>query len=956
MATFEGQGRGSFAGKVTVKKGGKSGSTTGGGGGGSRSITGSNVKGSGSLSNVTAKSGGKIADAAAVASSPAVKGGYTAESYKALSPEERAKVDSFYQKNPPLGAVVAGEPGAMLVSYGGSPAKTAGELTRRLAAQDAQYSYRATSYKGRSLPSTAEYRAKQEQERRALQGSYEYSTVDDQGREVWGKGTPEPQRSPTTEVKGEPYRLSGRDAVLLSSRINNPGRTLASARPVQEFSRGAVDIVPSTVRGSYKLFTGTEGVPGTLFRLPEGKNLLERSQTAQRLLRDPDVQTAGLVSLAPVAASIPAVGNAVRWSVPVITAYDITQTAKNPTPFNIGRSTTNVGLSVLALSAPVERLGTVPAPEGTVSFSSFGKRVSEVSGQSVRPMKATPSVAVTEYTAGTSAVKITETAAGVYTRVKSPRVDTFIARSKAPTKVYGEFNLFGRKVVLREAPSQQVTQVKTGDSITITRKVSEPVKGIDAVKITPQATKNKISQYSQGQPDKSIVTQKATQEATTTYAGTIGGKPIAGDIFTASRTRTISYSGKTSFKATDTPADITMDLNVRTQPTETVFSGTTPTRLRVAKNNRIANEFVITKNKLLPSQEPSVFVTEIEGARLKDPVPTGEVNLFGSSLRRPFIESSIEQRQVSAGYLYVGEVKPTMQTIKEPKLPQFKDSPSIPKTESKGKTGRTVLETEKVSEVEPVTVQQLRVTPSTQEPFIIGFTDTTRTTLPTIGIRPSTVTTPSSDTRVSNVITPSYASISRVDPITIPRIRSRQDNAADTRNAQEPVYSSRSSYSVRQVQEQIQETEPVLELEQVSVLTGRTVPFELPRIRVPREQPIVIPAFTTPKKSREQEIGYSLFVRKSGRFTPIGRGFGIKEAFERGVGITRGTAAASFKVVGEEEGIDTGEREFLPRSYYASKKEKNVFVQRRGTRITSAGEKAEITLKGIMTARFKKRR
>lgn len=104
---------------------------------------------------------------------------------------------------------------------------------------------------------------------------------------------------------------------------------------------------------------------------------------------------------------------------------------------------------------------------------------------------------------------------------------------------------------------------------------------------------------------------------------------------------------------------------------------------------------------------------------------------------------------------------------------------------------------------------------------------------------------------------------------------------------------------------------------------------------------------------------FKTLVRRRGIFKTVGT-FGKLEAAVRfGEYKVKQTAAASFKVVPiepTEEKVTAKMRMMLsPRVFYASIREPGVFIQRARERISSQGEKGEITFKGIAQRRFQKR-
>jgi hypothetical protein len=68
------------------------------------------------------------------------------------------------------------------------------------------------------------------------------------------------------------------------------------------------------------------------------------------------------------------------------------------------------------------------------------------------------------------------------------------------------------------------------------------------------------------------------------------------------------------------------------------------------------------------------------------------------------------------------------------------------------------------------------------------------------------------------------------------------------------------------------------------------------------------------------------------------------------------TASASLRVksINTPESVTSVGKRILPsKTFYESKKEPGVFIQKRGARISTSGEKREITFKGIIMSRNK---
>lgn len=129
--------------------------------------------------------------------------------------------------------------------------------------------------------------------------------------------------------------------------------------------------------------------------------------------------------------------------------------------------------------------------------------------------------------------------------------------------------------------------------------------------------------------------------------------------------------------------------------------------------------------------------------------------------------------------------------------------------------------------------------------------------------------------------------------------------------------------------------------------TGRS-PFKLPEETfTPR---------TPSRSSRYQRIGvgrFSVEVRRGGVFRSVtSRPLTLRQAVRRGVESTSTTAAASFRV---REGRQILSRvRGVPASYTRSTRERGVFIQRPSERISTLGEKIEITRKGLIALKTRR--
>lgn len=141
-----------------------------------------------------------------------------------------------------------------------------------------------------------------------------------------------------------------------------------------------------------------------------------------------------------------------------------------------------------------------------------------------------------------------------------------------------------------------------------------------------------------------------------------------------------------------------------------------------------------------------------------------------------------------------------------------------------------------------------------------------------------------------------------------------------------------------------QETQPIQQTTQTP-MTQTEIVNERPVFQITNtpQTPSTPPPTILPKRSSEQSRGPARFkaqVRKRGVFVNIGESSNPREARRIAEENVRNTASASFKVTDNTgRAIDFGSsQDFKP-----SKREGNVFVQKKEKRISTAGEKREIT-------------
>ena len=108
----------------------------------------------------------------------------------------------------------------------------------------------------------------------------------------------------------------------------------------------------------------------------------------------------------------------------------------------------------------------------------------------------------------------------------------------------------------------------------------------------------------------------------------------------------------------------------------------------------------------------------------------------------------------------------------------------------------------------------------------------------------------------------------------------------------------------------------------------------------------------------KKESSFFAEVRRKKKFFTLGT-FETKEsAVKAGQTSVLTSAAASFRVSGAHGVLsfqEIGRPESMNKAFYASAKEKGVVIQKRETRISSPGEKKEITYKGLNILRMRRR-
>jgi hypothetical protein len=113
----------------------------------------------------------------------------------------------------------------------------------------------------------------------------------------------------------------------------------------------------------------------------------------------------------------------------------------------------------------------------------------------------------------------------------------------------------------------------------------------------------------------------------------------------------------------------------------------------------------------------------------------------------------------------------------------------------------------------------------------------------------------------------------------------------------------------------------------------------------------IVPKVLSNRQVRSGSGRFSVIVKKAGKPVVIGSGYSdLATAFNRGKQEVKDTARASFKVV-SDLGVVQKVNFFGDRTLRASKVDSSFVVQKREFRISSAGEKREISRKGISSQR-----
>jgi hypothetical protein len=319
-------------------------------------------------------------------------------------------------------------------------------------------------------------------------------------------------------------------------------------------------------------------------------------------------------------------------------------------------------------------------------------------------------------------------------------------------------------------------------------------------------------------------------------------------------------------------------------------------------------------------------------------VPQGSVVDMSSGSGGVIVQEVIPQTYATAGEVITGTLKvyPKYQITTNKVI--SKKSPSI----------MVVQETKPTttSTVKPISFGEIGIVslPKSSSEYSFG---------------PSTVFKPSSST----VQKPEYVvqSSPKTEPSSIPDVWSVSKSKAESVVVLDPInINVTRSENINRL-DLYTETETELRTELQSrlnlQLTTDTTITTTPRTTITTTPIVDVPPPTTTNFPFSKESGknknemFNVEVRKKGVFKKIATVSSPTEAFSIGQKNVMTTASASFRVTSS---TGTVRNPAVPSNiFYQSKKESGVFIQRREKRISTAGEKREITFKGIQMNRNK---
>lgn len=363
----------------------------------------------------------------------------------------------------------------------------------------------------------------------------------------------------------------------------------------------------------------------------------------------------------------------------------------------------------------------------------------------------------------------------------------------------------------------------------------------------------------------------------------------------------------------------------------------------------------ITKSKATTQQPKQEITLDLERKSITTKTPaiisTETKQATQTSVRLSFNNQNIQPTTTSPGLKNI--------PVTSQPLIRFKLKPSPPErnlltVKLQPETATRTVQTPNIQQPQPVTSPNLAIPPDTKAKFV------TITAPPSV-TKISTPPSPSPELQPSKpvpilkgelttdnrrtVTTPpgiKSASTPQPKPATINDLglRNKPINRAITETTPKPK----------------QETTPELILISEPATTARTIPRQIIRIpTLPKPTPtppsdFIIPPFDLPEPETTNNGIFQTLVRRQGRFKTIGTSPTLEQAQRLGEINVKETAAASFKITKGEttQEINPGF------GFTKSKRESGVIIQPREKRISTSGEKSEITFKGIRERKIKK--
>lgn len=243
-------------------------------------------------------------------------------------------------------------------------------------------------------------------------------------------------------------------------------------------------------------------------------------------------------------------------------------------------------------------------------------------------------------------------------------------------------------------------------------------------------------------------------------------------------------------------------------------------------------------------------------------------------------------------------------------------------------------------------------TVSTEKPIQLVQSKTLTTTKtedllkPTTTSSPKIITIPKTETK--NILEQKTILTKVFEPSTISKKSNRNVQITEQKQQLEQI----SFTEQKQQLEQVQQARTEQKLNQAFQFNTRTVTpkpkLELPIFKIP-----------TPSKAAQpkKQFGFDVFVKRKGIFEKASTNPLVKsQALEYGAFRVQQEASASFKILPSSKssvGSFFGGASSFKTNFYESKKASNVFIQKARNRIGTAGEKREITFKGIQASKNK---